>query len=61
MGDEFFKFDRKNIRGVLTAEEPSAGKAVFIGKCKIGAYSYIGSGTAVRNTTIGRYCSIERR
>jgi len=58
MNDEFFGFDRKAIRGVLTAEEPSVGRAVFIGECKIGAYSYIGAGTAVRNTIIGRYCSI---
>lgn len=43
----------------LTAEHPSTATGChFRGKCKIGAFSYVGPGSFVYSTTIGRYCSI---
>lgn len=54
----FFKFNPRSITH-LVAESPSAGgKATFKGKCKIGAFSYVGMGSAVASASIGRYCSI---
>ena len=55
--DGFFKFREAAIYD-LTAESPSSGAAAFKGICRIGAFSYIGRGSEVKNVTIGRYCSI---
>lgn len=32
--------------------------AVLIGDCRIGAFTYIGGGSEIRNVSIGRFCSI---
>lgn len=53
----FFKFDKTAIYD-LTAESPSSAAATFKGVCRIGAFSYVGRGSLVKNVTIGRYCSI---
>jgi acetyltransferase-like isoleucine patch superfamily enzyme len=58
MTSGFFKFDPSQIDH-LSAESPSAGAhCVFSGNCTIGAFSYVGAGSAVWGTDIGRYCSI---
>lgn len=56
--ETFLKFDRRRTARLL-AESPSAGfKAMFKGRCAIGAFSYVGAGSAMTNADIGRYCSI---
>lgn len=32
--------------------------AVLIGACRIGAFTYIGGGSEIRNASIGRFCSV---
>lgn len=46
------------IRGVLVYEEPVSIGAVIQGQCEIGSYTYQGTGGIIRNTKIGRFCSI---
>lgn len=43
----------------LTAETPiRLSSAVLIGSCELGAFTYVGSGSELRNARIGRFCSI---
>ena len=54
-----FRIDPKKVRNSLHAESPVAGPgAIWKGSCEIGAFSYVGPGSIVKRTTIGRYCSI---
>ena len=56
--DQFFDFNEARVDD-LTAESPSAGaNCRFKGRCSIGAFSYVGSGSEVTSASIGRYCSI---
>lgn len=49
----------KQIGGSLEYEAPiRLSTAVLIGACRIGAFTYIGSGSEVRRASIGRFCSI---
>jgi acetyltransferase-like isoleucine patch superfamily enzyme len=44
---------------ILEYEAPvRLSTATLIGRCRIGAFTYIGGGSEVRNSTIGRFCSI---
>lgn len=54
----FVKFDARRCDNLLV-ESPSTGKkATFKGDCYMGAFSYVGTGSVLTNTTVGRYCSI---
>lgn len=47
------------VGGSLDFEVPARlSRAVSIGRCSIGAFSYVGQGSEIRNTSIGRFCSI---
>lgn len=53
----FLKFNTKSAHNLL-AEAPSVGaQCSFLGRCTIGAFSYVGIGK-ISATDIGRYCSI---
>lgn len=44
---------------MLEFENPARlADATAIGRCSIGAFTYVGPGSEIRNTRIGRYCAI---
>lgn len=50
---------REKVSRRVTAESHvAAPHAIFKDECEIGAFSYLGKGSVVQSTTIGRYCSI---
>ncbi|WP_425054000.1 hypothetical protein [Psychromarinibacter sp. S121] len=49
------------LKGELVYEEPVALKVTIMGRCRIGAYTYTGGNGMIRNTRIGRFCSIGQR
>jgi len=47
------------IGGKLFYESPARlNNASLIGNCRLGAFTYIGAGSEIRNAEIGRFCSI---
>lgn len=46
------------VQGELVYEAPASMSFAFEGKNEIGAFTYQGGGGRIRNTRIGRYCSI---
>jgi acetyltransferase-like isoleucine patch superfamily enzyme len=57
--EEIFAKLQKQKSLNLVAETPFAtSNCRFKGRCTIGAFSYIGAGSAVSSVDIGRYCSI---
>ena len=54
-----FSSGLRQIGRALDFESPvRISNSIIIGDCSIGAFSYIGSGSEIRNTLIGRFCSI---
>lgn len=51
--------DLKQVGTSLVFEPPARlSTATVIGRCQIGAFSYVGGGSELRNVQIGRFCSI---
>lgn len=49
----------KHISGELICEAPaSLSNGYSSGRCRLGAFSYIGRASQIRNANIGRYCSV---
>ncbi|WP_420604664.1 CatB-related O-acetyltransferase [Methylobacterium sp.] len=59
MTSPLFLIDSRKVRSCVKAESPCAAfNVVFKDECSIGAFSYIGLGSTIQCTYIGRYCSI---
>lgn len=48
----------QQIAGELIYEEPVSIGMRIVGSCRIGCFTYQGSGGLIKNTSIGRFCSI---
>lgn len=54
-----FGINKLMVKGTLSVDSPvSAPGCKFTGNCSIGAFTYIGAGSAAFIAKIGRYCSI---
>lgn len=54
----FVKVRTDLIFGELVAESPCSASIRISGRCRIGAFSYLGRGSEMWDSCIGRYCSI---
>lgn len=52
------KYNPRLIKGVVDVEAPCSIAGAMHGACKLGYMSYVGRGSEIYNTTIGRYSSI---
>ncbi|MDX3973484.1 CatB-related O-acetyltransferase [Shinella sp.] len=58
MDDYFIKVQQQKSLHLMVESPATSANCRFKGKCSLGAFSYVGAGSAVSNTDIGRYCSI---
>ena len=57
-GTQILCDEKPVIIGQVVAESPSSIYSSIKGNCSIGYFSYIGKGSELYNTHIGRFCSI---